>query len=1158
MNRILPLILLITFISTINSFSQKSYKPPVIVCPADYTHTDFHIPPPAKFLQNFKNAKTAAATATTANIVVNYIGFDDAQDAKDAFQFAVDIWSSIIKSDVTIYINATYEPLSSGVLGSAGTGGLYRGFDGAPNDSTWYNVALAEKIAGNDLNEPGEADINASFSSTFNWYLGTDGNTPGGMHDFVTVVLHEIGHGLGFFALNSYDDANGEGRRNPGVFDRYIEDGSGVNIYDVPNNSTELGDFYTSNNLFVNSPLATTSNGGARPKIYAPSNYNGGSSISHWDENTYNGTVDALLTPQIGSGESVHDPGPNMMSFFAEMGWVHTYMKHQPDLIVDNLVDDILVSVQVYSDTTLAVEQPVLHYSFDDFATQTDQNMNDDGGGIYSFTIPNPGSFSILQYYISGVSDVLGRDYTSPSVSSARHKTIIQNLAPVTVPYSLADGGDFESASEFIQLPFKGNTNIWEQGVPTNKLNTPSSGTQVWKTDLDANLLKPNADFSTALISPKFNLSDTTADYNIKFDLSMDVAKDSAIAGLNVMYSVNGGVDWLGLGKANDGRGINWMNKSDEHLLFDNGNGWVLNNTEEAPQEVSYNLSEIIGNGESEVYFALVASVTNAYFDELYVFDGIMIDDFEITKTEPRAFFYVAGSSVNLPNDTIQFNYISKGAETFSWDFGDGEFSNKKNPIHAYQAGGIYDVSLSVTYPGGNHTHTKDSAISVVAFKEATYTLADGGDMESNFSDFLVENISGTPLERGNSSIAGKNGTASGNFAWVTGIDEEEYKNRSIAYLYTPMFDFSLLGNYELSFKANYQFEDGWDGFILEYSLDFGENWQQLNPVVEAGWYDKIGEDNPEQGWPAIPLFTGTTNGNFDTKSVDVSNFGGTDRVAFRFYFKTDYASVEVGMALDDFTLTGPSGPAIPNFTMAGNTGCEGQIITFANTSTGSISSMNWDFGANATPATGIGVGPFEVTYSGSGTSTVTLTVESSENGTQIESKIDAISIAPLHTPSYTTEAVSGNDAQLNLVATDGDVFQWFIDNDSIEGAMEQIYLAIESGNYSVSVSIDGCIVNTGNTNIITAINNDSFAKSISVYPNPTSENIYVDVSNDYKGIMNLKVYNVYGKQFYSSVEYKERVAFTKEIPAFNFNAGIYFVELHFGDKREVRKIVIE
>ncbi len=1157
MKQILPLILLITVVSAINSFSQKSFTPPVIVCPADFTHTDFHIPPPSNFLKSFSNARVNA-TAKTAQIVVNYHGFDDEQEAKDAFQFAVDIWSTLIKSDVTIYIDATYKPLASGVLGSAGTSGLYKGFDGAPNDSTWYNVALAEKMAGHDLNEPGEADINASFSSSFDWYLGTDGNTTSGKHDFVTVVLHEIGHGLGFFALNSYDETADTGRRSPGVFDHYIEDGEGVKIYDVSNNSSELGDFFTSDNLFLNAPLAVTSNGGTIPKIYAPTSYNSGSSISHWDENTYNGTANALLTPQIGSGESIHDPGPNMMSLFADMGWVHTYLKHQPDLIVDNLTDNILITVEVTSDTTLSVEQPVLHYSFDDFATQTNQNMNDDGGGVYSFTIPNPGSTSVLQYYISGVSDVLGRSYTSPGISSARHKTIIQDLAAVTVPYSLANGGDFENPSEFIQVAFKGNTNIWEQGVPTNVLKTPSSGTQVWKTDLDANLKEPDADFSTALITPKFNLSDTIADYNLKFDLSMDV--ETAAAGLSVVYSVDGGTTWKSLGEPNDGRGVNWMNRSDEYLLFESGNAWVQDNTEDAPETVSYNLSEMIGNGESEVYFGLIASVTNAYNDTIYNFDGILIDDFEITKTDPRAFFSVTSSSVNLPGDTIQFEYISKGAETFTWDFGDGESSNKKNPKHAYQAGGIYDVSLTITYPGGgNHTHTKDSLINVVALKGSTYTLANGGDMESNFSDFLVENISGTPLERGKSTIAGKSGTASGNIAWVSGIDEEKYQDRSVAYLYTPIFDFSLLGDYELSFKANYQFEDGWDGFILEYSLDFGENWKQLNPVVEDGWYDKIGEDNPDQGWPAIPLFTGSTNGNFDTKSVKLNEFGGNDRVAFRFYFKTDYASVDVGMALDDVTLTGPQlGAATADFTYEGDTGCNNQVVIFTSTSTGSISSMNWDFGANATPATASGIGPFEVTYTGNGSSTVTLTLESPENGTQIETKAGIISTAPAHTPSYISEAVAGNDAQLTLTATDGDVFQWFLNSDSIMGANQKTYLAEKSGNYSVAVNVGGCIGISSGSSIITALNNDLQSQGVYIYPNPVSDNLFIGVENEYRGVVDLKIMNTVGKEFYRSVSSKEDLIFSKEIDVNNFSEGIYIVDIKFADKRMVYKIIIE
>lgn len=121
-----------------------------------------------------------------------------------AFQHAAAIWSARLDSAVPIRIRAQFTPLGPGVLGSAGAVTFLRFLDG-PLAGTFYPIALANKFAGTDL-IPTADDINANFSTNFNFYLGLD-NNHGAQPDLVTVLLHEFAHGLGFSQLASL--ANG-------------------------------------------------------------------------------------------------------------------------------------------------------------------------------------------------------------------------------------------------------------------------------------------------------------------------------------------------------------------------------------------------------------------------------------------------------------------------------------------------------------------------------------------------------------------------------------------------------------------------------------------------------------------------------------------------------------------------------------------------------------------------------------------------------------------------------------------------------------------------------------------------------------------------------------------------------------------------------------
>ncbi|MDX1480241.1 MAG: PA domain-containing protein [Woeseiaceae bacterium] len=149
----------------------------------------------------------------------------------EAYKRAVAIWEDVLDIDVRVVLQATFVPLAcgptSGVLGAAGANTVFRDFDGPSFPRTWYGAALANELAGEDLG--GTAPDPALFAPPFNdeiislfnselgkpgclenseGYYGLDSNGPPGSIDFLAVLLHEVGHGLGF--QNFADDETGQ------------------------------------------------------------------------------------------------------------------------------------------------------------------------------------------------------------------------------------------------------------------------------------------------------------------------------------------------------------------------------------------------------------------------------------------------------------------------------------------------------------------------------------------------------------------------------------------------------------------------------------------------------------------------------------------------------------------------------------------------------------------------------------------------------------------------------------------------------------------------------------------------------------------------------------------------------------------------------------
>ncbi|MFO7682593.1 MAG: hypothetical protein R6X34_21355 [Chloroflexota bacterium] len=285
----------------------------------------------------------------TANIEVNYINaaatWDTQPAAKAAFQYAVNIWSTLIHSSTPIVIDAYWENLSvinPGILGAASAITIHANNGSFPYANTWYPAALANARAGYDVNGSSTAEIRARFNSNrSDWYFGTGDITPATQYNFASVVLHEIGHGLGFFGSMFYDNGlgdwecrgiSGEGCWGyspqgsssiyPVIYDRFTESAGGTSLINTgvyPNPSIQLGLQLTSSNIYFDGAIATATHG-SRVPLYAPATWRPGSSYSHLAE-SFNNTPNALMTYSLSNGETNYHPGPVALAMFKDMGW---------------------------------------------------------------------------------------------------------------------------------------------------------------------------------------------------------------------------------------------------------------------------------------------------------------------------------------------------------------------------------------------------------------------------------------------------------------------------------------------------------------------------------------------------------------------------------------------------------------------------------------------------------------------------------------------------------------------------------------------------------------------------------------------------------------------------------------------------------------------
>ena len=285
----------------------------------------------------------AAATIIINNINAPGIGFNDTTAAAPvggntgttlgeqrliAFTFAANIWGGTLTSTQPIVINAQFSALNctstGAVLGSAGATSVFRDFRNAPKAKTWYPYALANKLSGKYLGTDDSPQINANFNVNLGatgcldgifFYLGLD-NNHGANVDFVAVLTHEMGHGVGFqtFTDGSTGKQNNAFLNRPGfpsIWDHYLMGTATGKLWKDMTNEERVASAISVNQLVWTGPNITTALPGVLTQgspALAISGPNAGPATGSYPVGTASFGPPLSTTPVMGQVMPVIDP----------------------------------------------------------------------------------------------------------------------------------------------------------------------------------------------------------------------------------------------------------------------------------------------------------------------------------------------------------------------------------------------------------------------------------------------------------------------------------------------------------------------------------------------------------------------------------------------------------------------------------------------------------------------------------------------------------------------------------------------------------------------------------------------------------------------------------------------------------------------------------
>jgi PKD repeat protein len=364
-------------------------------------------------------------------------------------------------------------------------------------------------------------------------------------------------------------------------------------------------------------------------------------------------------------------------------------------------------------------------------------------------------------------------------------------------------------------------------------------------------------------------------------------------------------------------------------------------------------------------------------------------------------------SSVNGP--LVNFDNLTTNANSYSWDFGDGNTSSEFEPNYQYSLNGEYMVTLTATNDCG--------------FSTITQTVSITSSVAAGFSSSIASGCLPFEVQFNNESI---NATS---FEWtfIGGIPANST-------LENPLVTYENVGVYTVMLtvtNATGSSSIVETGFVVVEGIPFASFGTDINDLtVDFTNFSSSGdtflwnfgdgssstEANPQYTYSAIGIYTVT---------LTTSNDCGSNVFT---------SSLDVGTVVT------------AGFFAENTEGCAPLQVQFIDESSNNVTEWNWTF-TGGIPASSTAQNPL-VNYNTPGVYEVTLVASNPFNSNTV-TETNYITILPEPTASFTL-AENGNVVGFVNTSTNADTYFWtFGDGEtSVEESPSHTYL--NDGNYTV------------------------------------------------------------------------------------------------------------